>query len=433
MGKVYLNKNVKFQCQNGNAVWFNAQNGDMKVKISNAETIMDDCKLSLIGGPRPGQCNIVLTPNGTPGPCAATMVAGSWNNESRLNVAGKGVLTAGCSINCPVGGCIKPFKPTLMNITVNDDAKMQQVNISLDNDLGNNLSSEKITSSPDNEQQMEQSETVTENSSCEEAEQENKQESEEATDVEYALCDYKNCDKARDCKYLKTLNTLKETNESKNAAELKMNMGKDAFDLYAGECGDIATSLFGNYMYSIAHHHIIPANQCFKPFPEIVKLANYYEYNINKAENGISLPTMNLGYDKQPFDLRKKISFNAMEKLGKQWHKGGHKYSCKISADLDSILPRPFLHYKDAVDKELTSFSMMLNEELKCRAEDYEQQAKEFARVMDRICERVAKKLRRFEDNPKKSYPCYISKLAFYFAFQEELDGYENELFGKDG
>ena len=33
MGKAYLNKNVKFQCQNGNAVWFNAQNGAVKVKI----------------------------------------------------------------------------------------------------------------------------------------------------------------------------------------------------------------------------------------------------------------------------------------------------------------------------------------------------------------------------------------------------------------
>ncbi|MDD5791923.1 MAG: hypothetical protein PUD22_05025 [Erysipelotrichaceae bacterium] len=41
MGKAYLNKNVKFQCQNGNAVWFNAQNGAVKVKIVSSEAIMD--------------------------------------------------------------------------------------------------------------------------------------------------------------------------------------------------------------------------------------------------------------------------------------------------------------------------------------------------------------------------------------------------------
>ena len=428
MGKAYLNKNVKFQCQNGNAVWFSAQNGDMKVKVSNAEAIMDDCKLTIIGGVRPGQCNLILMPNGTPGPCTASMVSGSWNNSSRLKIGGKGALTAGCSITCPVGGCIKPFKPTLMSIIVDDDAKMQGVNISIDGDLKDSTSGQSATDSSSKSGTSEDANT--EKEVTQDKEEETKDE--DILNVEYALCNYKKCEKAHDCQYLKALSTLKETNESKNAAELKINMGKDAFDLYAGECSDIATSLFGSYMYSIAHHHIIPANQCFKPFPEIVKLANYYGYNINKAENGISLPTMNLGYDKQPFDLRKEISFTAMDKLGKQWHKGGHKYSCKISADLDSVLPRSFLHYKDAVDKELTSFSMMLNEELKCRVDNYDQQAAEFVKVMDRICERVAKKLRRFEDNPRKSYPYYISKLAFYFAFQEELAGYENELFGKE-
>ena len=184
-------------------------------------------------------------------------------------------------------------------------------------------------------------------------------------------------------------------------------------------------------MYGVAHHHIIPANQCFKMFPEIVKLANFYKYSINKAENGICLPTMNWGYDKQPFDLRKEISFYAMKNLGKQWHKGGHKYSCKISVELDSILQKPFLHYKNAIDIELSFFNMKLNEELRCRTENYEQQAEEFAKIMDHICEKVAKKLRRFEDNPQKSYPYYVSKLAFYFAFQEILIGYEDELFGE--
>lgn len=429
MAKAYLNKNVKFKCQNGNAVWFNAQNGDMKVKIIGAEAIKDDCKLGIIGGVRPGQCNLVLTPNGTPGPCLSPMISGVWNNDSNLKIGGRGTLTSDCSIQCPVGGSIKPFRPTLMNITVDDAARLQSVNVSLDSCLNNKVL-ENDTGTFKKNGQLSDSSKVEDAYSSEV--NTTGQDATENANVEYALCDYKNCKKAKKCEYLKSPTTLKETDESKNAAELKINMGKDAFDLYAGECSDIATSLFGNYMYSIAHHHIIPANQCFKAFPEIVKLANYYNYNINKAENGISLPTMNLGYDKQPFELRKEISFTAMNKLGKQWHKGGHKYSCKISIDVDSILPRPFLHYKDAVDNELTNFSMLLSEEIKCRAEHYEQQAIDFTRAMDRICERIAKKLRRFEDNPRKSYPCYISKLAFYFAYNEELAGYENELFRKD-
>ena len=430
MGKKYLNKNAKFQCGNGNAVWFNPQSGDFKVKINGAEALLDDCRLSLIGGPRPGQCNIVPDPStGAPGPCTAAMVSGTWNNNVRLKVGGKGVLSSGCSISCPVGGSIKPFKPTIIAFNVDDEAKSLKASFAQISEEG------KCASSNDesNDETNAGMETCPEGEETG-AEQDNKEEEQDTIqEVEYALCDYKNCSRAKECKYLKAAHTLKETNESKNATELKINMGRDTFDLYAGDCSAIATSLYGSYMYSIAHHHIVPANQCFKAFAEIVKLANYYNYNINKAENGISLPTMNLGYDKHPFDERKKISFNAMEVLGRQWHKGGHKYSCKISAELDSILPRPFKHYKDAVDAELTSFQIRLNDEIKCRADNYEQQAAEFTKAMDRICERVAKKLRKFEDSPRMAYPCFISKLAFYYAYQEELNGYEEELFGKDG
>lgn len=430
MGNKYLNKNVRFQCQNGNAVWFSPQNGDMKTKVKGADILLDDCKLSLIGVPRQGQCNLFLDPStGAPGPCIAVNLSGNWVNNSKVSIGGKRALLNNCSINCSRCGTIKIFAPTTVSINVDNDAKAQAVNVDGTNPVMNDCSSNsefKDVGGNKNNKSF----AITENSEKTVSEND---EVANRTEVEYALCDYKNCSKAKECNYLKASHTLKETNESKNATELKVNMGKDAFDLYTGECGDIATSLYGSYMYSIAHHHIIPANQCFKLFAEIVKLANFYDYNINKAENGISLPTMNLGYDKQPFDLRKDIAFNAMNKLGKQWHKGGHKYSCKISADLDSVLPKPFYHYKDAVDKELTSFSIKLTEKMKCRCDNYDQQAKEFARVMDHICEKIANKLRRFEDAPQKSYPCYISKLAFYFAYREELASYEDELFGKDG
>lgn len=427
MNNTYLNKNVKFQCQCGNAVWFKPQSGDMKVKINGAEVLLDNCSLSLIGGPKPGQCNLFIDPStGVPASCAAVSLSGTWNNNVGVNVSGKGVLSSACSIMCPRNGSIKPFKPTILSLNVDDEAKTQSANTATQGEITKN---ETDIGAADNKQLH--------NQTLEEASDTNDnivEVTEKSIDeVEFALCDYKNCDKANKCEYLKTAHTLNETNESKNAADLKTNMGQDSFDLYAGECGAIATSLYDSYMYSIAHHHIVPVNQCFKLFFEIVKLANYYHYNINKAENGICLPTMNIGYDKQPFELRRKIAFNAMEILGKQWHKGGHKYSCKISAEIDSLLPTPFLNYKDAVDKELISYSIKLNEEIKCRTDNYERQAEEFTHIMDHLCEKVAKKLRRFEDDPKKSYPFYISKLAYYYAFQEELDEYEEKLFGKDG
>lgn len=428
MGNCYLNKNVKFKCQFGNAVWFSAQNGDMKVKVKGAEVLKDDCKLNLIGGPRPGQCNLFIDPStNAPAQCIAVNLSGTWNNDSKLKVNGKNVLIENCSVSCPRNGTIKPFRPTLLSIDVDDQPKLKNINIISENNRKrpSDVNMSEILTESSNKRLRD---TTDDN----EIDDNRSSEVKEDTATQYALCDHKNCDKSKDCKYLQVTSLPKETNESKNAAELKINMGKDAFDLYAGECGNIATLLYGNYMYSIAHHHIIPVNQCFKQFPEIVKLANYYEYSINKAENGISLPTMNLGYDKQPFDLRKKIAFNAMDRLGKQWHKGGHSYSCKISANLDSMLHRPFKHYKNAVDEELTLLRNKLYNDMGCRAQNYEKQAEEFTKMLDRICERIAKKLRRFEDEPQKSYPCFISKLAFYYAFQEELVEYEDELFEKD-
>lgn len=440
MGKKHLNKNARFKCGSGNAVWFSPQNGDLKVKINGADVLLSDCRLSLIGAPRPGQCNLVPDPTtGAPGMCTAAIISGSWNNNTKMKIGGKGVLNSGCSICCPVGGSITPFKPTFMAITVDDAATTQKVNIAPINSegcsvLGTNQETSSISENGSNNDVNNSDDTVElKEKGASTSNEQTQEETESVQEVEYALCDYKNCSKAKECEYLKAAHTLKETNESKNASVLKFNMGKDTFDLYAGDCAAIATSLFGSYMYSVAHHHIIPANQCFKAFAEIVKLANYYKYDINKAENGISLPTMNSGYDKQPFELRKKISFQAMSVLRRQWHKGGHKYSCKISAEVDSVLSRPFRHYKDAVDQELTSFSIKLNDNLRCRSDNYDQQAADFIRTMDHICERIAKKLRHFEDNPKKSYPCFISKLAFYYAFVEELTGYEDELFGKDG
>lgn len=398
---MYLNKNTKFQCRNGNAVWFQPQIGDSKVRINGAEALLNDCKLTLIGGARPGQCNLLPDPTtGVPGICTAGWISGRWDNESRVNISGKCVLTNTCSITCPIGGAIRVFKPTVKTFNVYDEMTERCVNTS----CSKKNKGEKNTITIDS-----------------------------IDTIKYALCDYKNCSKSRDCEYLKTSHTLLETNESKNAVELKMNMGKDNFDLYAKDCGDIETSAYGRYMYRISHHHIIPVNQCFKQFAEIVKLANYYQYNINKVENGICLPTMNLGYNRKPFELRKNISFRAMNVLGKQWHKGGHQYSCKISDELDQILPRPFMHYKDAVCKELMNFNIKLSSEIKCRCDNYTQQAMEFTKTMDYICGKIAKKINRFEDDSKSSYPFYVSKLAFYYAFQEELSDYETELFREDG
>jgi len=440
MGKKHLNKSARFKCGNGNAVWFSPQNGDFKVKINGAEALLTDCRLSLIGTPRPGQCNLVPDPTtGAPGMCTAAIISGFWSNNSRIKIAGKGVLNSGCSISCPVGGSITPFKPTIMAINVDDASKTQKADIGefRNEDDANSSSNQGASSDYDKNTDDEADKVISSDVEAENSEsvlneqtQEGSEETEDIREVEYALCDYKNCSKANECEYLKAAHTLKETNESKNATVLRNNMGKDAFDLYAGDCSAIGTSLYGNYMYSIAHHHIVPANQCFKTFAEIVKLANYYGYDINKAENGICLPTMNEGYDKQPLALRKKIAFHAMETLGRQWHKGTHQYSCeKISEKIDKCLDDGFKDYRTSVNDLLAIFREVLISDTRCRTDNYEQQATEFIKSMDQICEIIAIKLQAFSTVPRESYPYFVSKIAFFYAYQNDLQEYEEEFF----
>jgi len=411
--KKYLNKNVRFRCQNGNAVWFQAKNGNKTVSINGAEILLDDCILNLTGAPHQGQCNLLTDPStGVPSPCGAINIKSSWSNSTTLTVSGKKALNSACSISCLRQGTIKPFEQTFESINVDDSS----IPISLGNIKSIDFDSHQ-----------------TNNTEKQNTLKEYKQ-NKEIEDILYATCNYRNCPKAKNCQYLKTSYQLKESNESKNAKILRNNMGKDFFDLYTKECRLIATT--HREIYSIVHHHIIPVNQCFKNFPELIKLANYYNYDINNTLNGIYLPTMNEGYDKQPVEKKIRIAFIAMEKLEKQWHKGGHIYQGKlneiekISKDIDEHLKdlKPFKDYKTSVDEYLQQFSIKIFEERTCKAN--KEEAKNFCNTMNHISKKIALRLQQFISKPSKSI--FVSKMSFYYAYYDILKKYQSILFSEN-
>lgn len=441
MSNIFLNKSTKFKCKGGNGVFFKVRNGDSLTKINGEGVLSQDCILELVGTPHPGQCNMIPDPStGAPSPCKALTVGGNWNNTSNVKVSGKRMLGSECSINCPlVMTEIIPFAPTYRGNNVDDRTSDFVVSIgAVPATPTSSLNSSKVFNSGSENAYVgsgisEKSET---------ASGKNEESDKREKNYEYALCDYKNCDKAEECEYLKTGCELAETDESINAAQLKNNIGRDEFDLYAMECGNIATTLFKFKKdefntYSVAHHHIIPANQCFKQYPEIVKLGNYYGYDINNAKNGICLPTMNQGYDGQDLDLKLEIAFEAMEKLGKQWHKGPHGYSSltyKINQAIDELFIdcEPIKDYKTSVDEYLEQFRGRLESENKCRAENYEKAKTEFCAAMDHISGKIANKLRKFETEPKKSHSFFVSKIALYYAYNELLNNNKELFFGKE-
>lgn len=59
MATVYLNKNVRFKCDCGNAVYFRPVGGTSKVTVSGAAVLLDDCKLQLIGPVRHSAGNLL--------------------------------------------------------------------------------------------------------------------------------------------------------------------------------------------------------------------------------------------------------------------------------------------------------------------------------------------------------------------------------------
>ncbi len=428
MGRKHLNKNCRFKCQNGNAVYFKPTSGDSKTTINGSGALLDNCSLKLIGSPRCGQCNMYVDPNTKgPGKCLETLVSGNWNNTANVNVSGCGVLNGGCSIVCmAMGGTIKPFRATLNGINVDDAATDVSVTLGSKEE---NMRAEHVESGHGTEKEKSDNDSADYVGGNQSDQRQSGDKASEDREVPYTLCDYKNCSKADECEYLKTSYGLMETDESKNAAMLKENMQAERFELYAKETRIIETLFYSGKKCSVAHHHIIPANQCFKSFPQIVKLANYYGYDINNANNGICLPTMRQG--------DKDVVFYAMDKTGMQWHSGPHSYASfmreidGVGKKLDFLLidSRPIKDYKTSVDELLQQVLANLENNKCCRAENYEEQATQFCKIINHVSKKIDTKLRQFKVSPKSSSPFFVSRKSLYYAYYSLLKDFESDIF----
>ena len=432
-----MNKNVRFKCESGNAVWFKPVNGEFRVTIKGVEVLLDDCALTLVGAPRPGQCVLMTNPSTGIPPCAAAVIpGGNWVESTTVHISGKRPLSSRSYVPCPIcaASAIKPFKPTLKIINVDSDIDNISVNISAaKSDVKPSGTDEKRqnaeTSTSDSsvlvqDVSIAETDLTPEGSQKEIADKEKK-------DCTNALCSWEECDRAAECAYLKTSHEPPEADESKNAAILKANMAGDTFDSYVKICRTIETLSFeGNKLYSTAHHHLIPVNQCFRAHPKIVKLANYYGYDINSALNGVCLPMMTEGYQRQSAADKRRIAFKAMEALALQWHVGPHQYSLPkaVAEQFRKTGKRGIRNYKDTVDDMLIQFESTLRK-TGCRLSTYSEEAETFRSSMDHISKKILKKVLAFSGNPQNPFCIYVSKMAFYFAFYDELREYEDILF----
>lgn len=428
----YLNAQSRFKCMNGNAVFFKPQNDAGNVRTNSSGLLLETCALKLIGAPAIGQCPFTPNPaTGTPpGMCTAVTLPPMWNNKSTVKVKMIGVLKSDCSMTCPLGGNIQPFSPTYKFIRLADNADDSSTNSPSKNNPSSNRSVggqivnsalSKIAGAVDDimPSTVEQS-TV-----------------EKTNEVEPALCDYKNCDRAADCEYIKASAQTLDV----DSAKLAKNMKNHCAD-YQSECDRIKNLSLDGVHYSVAHHHMIPGNQCFKQFPRLVKLANFYGYDINNHLNGIALPSTQKSFEDLTEHIR--AAFNAMQRLGLQWHKAHHQFSLdklraddepfvfqKIRAEFDRLFKneRSIVVYTEAVNQLLEAVENHFIKRSKCPMEDREAGAKEFHAAMNEVDDIIRKKLSAFKGNPRDSYSFFVSKMTIYFAYHDRLSGHEDLLF----
>ena len=246
----------------------------------------------------------------------------------------------------------------------------------------------------------------------------------EPPDYPYALCDYKNCSEWQECEYLKADYSAASVNNDSELLDSsyrkKYPEKYEEYCRFSQQMNDESTE----GKWSKAAHHIISGNQIFAPHPWLVKLANFYGYDINNGENCILLPTTHR-FDSKENIIRQANAYVAMSYMKQQWHVGGHSYSMDSNTveNIYAFLEKTssdnicfYSNYVEAVENEIRKLEAKY-QKLSCRKNGYEAKRERFIRNMDSISHKVGEKLLSFRDDPKKSYPYYVSKEAVHYAF----------------
>ncbi len=426
-----LTNRFKFMCNQGVGVLTPTDNSHNKTVAGGAKVLTTNTKL--IGS---GSC-----PKLQGSPCAFQAAGGWIRSCGNMVINSAKVLTDKSCIMCSMGGKVSPSfgmskiekNTSFMSVGIGGSAVALGSNTAVKSETTNKFSgtavdkptnnipdTDKKSSDKLNKKAGTDKVEVTEKATVEST----KKTTESVKEHPYALCDYKNCSKREECPYLKAdyraesvRNVSKELDENYRN---KYPMEYREYEEKNRRCN--AESTEGNW--TKAAHHIISGMQIFSKHPYLVKLANFYGYDVNNADNCILLPTTS-DFEGKVGVEKKANGYVAMSYMKRQWHVGGHAYTIdnsrqeKINAYLEKVSYRNVCYYRnyaEAVDHEVSILEAKYKK-ISCRCKNYEQKKKIFIDAMNRISKKVELKLLEFEVNPKKSYPFFVSKAAIDYAF----------------
>lgn len=419
----FLTENAVFNCAAGGVIRC-SDSGNSSVKFKGAALLTTGATVKS----KIGVCSILTAAaQGTPQPCKCQLTAWSGFAPNKTS-NGKPLLLQIAKNPCVVGGIISAsvsgvmgsvttgIAPFAMNIAAAEivkpapvqknsaSAQIQPAAVTADKKISVAAGTAAVTAGKNLAQENSQAVAQDERKNL--------------------LCPYSSGSaKCKGCAYPQA-----GTQVDNDAAKLFANYSKHTQDAANRDACDAhyyeIFAQYGKTHWSYQSHHIISGNQIFAPHVELVRLANFYGYDINNALNCIRLVSREDDYGQKPGG-KAASAYDAMSLSKIQWHLGGHSYrfspeeSQRIRAQINFYTKQNFSgelkNYAQLVSAELDKIETALRGRAVCRNTDRQKAA--FLKRMDNLSAKVRAKLAAFTEKPQRSFPYFVSKEAYAFAF----------------
>lgn len=432
-----LNESCKFQCDMNPSILITAKDIRINKVQDSRRNVLTDTSRCIVNVPLMCPKLTVKSGGTTAIPCA--LIQMNWENtDSKVTINGHSILTSKSKVRCANGGVITPllsvgvtYRASVVGIVSNT-----VINEASDTEVGRDTVLDHNTNDVQtHESDNRNADAVKKNDTIEQDNKETEPETDNAPFASYCRCDYADCKDRENCDYYKS-QIYVENNSGKLSDNFKKERAGEWSKYLSKHTDKISHSSDGGG-WRIAAHHMISGNQVLMMkdsngnliYGDIVKLANFFGYDVNNALNCIMLPTNRSNFGQDEAIIKIANAYEVMFLMGRQWHVGGHEYT--LSEDTLSKLieyyernpeqypspgnPHFFNNYKTAVKEEMDKLLMGIRDQ--CWKKNYEHKRAKFIADINRVSKIIEDRLVAFEANPRKSFPFFVSKVSVEYAY----------------
>lgn len=409
------------------------------VKVEGQRALTTSTQMTVI---TPGNCPFSeIPPNQTGITCIPRQIAGHWEKTSKHTVGGKNLLIESSEFVCEAsklkGGDGRITAEIIPVLRSAQDRYMPQMLVGAGLVAEGTKSSSSSSASSSRKKEEKTNVGKDEGKLKAEKAQEETKEAQEIRE-EDLYCPFDSTkDKCNNCRYAKTDDThmlsAKKEGSSKQPGvilrenyEIEFEQLADTRKGYRRACTSIDEEydIFARIGCGNQAHHILSTKDVYEQdkLKFVLKLANFYGYDVNEAYNCIVLPAYNskaervknefqVSFSKSSDFDKRSSKYYAMRISGRQWHGGGHGDDFENSQNISC--------YATEVT-DLVYQCMRRESKDHCRVDEayYESDKKEFIERLHKALDYVRGHLIAFDTNPQKSLPFYVSRDSYEYAFE---------------